>query len=300
MVRGQHRRSIHRSRCTIPAERYVSEYREYENGVADVLAFLTVGEATIERDVHMPGRNSGIDRQIDIVARGRVFGISDATLVVDCKRWASVVDVADVGSFIDMVEDVGADFGLLMVASGASEAARTRAKRARGIRVEVLTIEELEAWQPPGTLSAAFRLPASQQATAQAALRRKGFRTRVEQAPGQDNEIVLVAIRHYGANSDSGENQGLLRRTAREALAHADIEAVDVSMDITIKGGTPGHQWLEVTFGGMPVGVRVLAASEAELVTELNRVAVSLGLPRDQLDVVRPDGWLVTQLFGLP
>ena len=187
-----------------------------------------------------------------------------------------------------------------MVASGASEAARTRAKRARGIRVEVLTIEELEAWQPPGTLSAAFRLPASQQATAQAALRRKGFRTRVEQAPGQDNEIVLVAIRHYGANSDSGENQGLLRRTAREALAHADIEAVDVSMDITIKGGTPGHQWLEVTFGGMPVGVRVLAASEAELVTELNRVAVSLGLPRDQLDVVRPDGWLVTQLFGLP
>jgi hypothetical protein len=37
----------------------LSEYRDYENEVADVLAFLAGEAATAERDVRLPGRRSG-------------------------------------------------------------------------------------------------------------------------------------------------------------------------------------------------------------------------------------------------
>lgn len=36
----------------------MSEYRDYENGVADVLAFLAGDSATVERDARLPGRRS--------------------------------------------------------------------------------------------------------------------------------------------------------------------------------------------------------------------------------------------------
>jgi hypothetical protein len=91
------------------------DFREYENGVADVLAFVTAGQASVQRNVHLDGRLSGVKRQIDIFVHGRIFNFADATLVVDCKQWKSPVDVADVGSFIDLVKDVGADFGLTSV-----------------------------------------------------------------------------------------------------------------------------------------------------------------------------------------
>lgn len=35
----------------------VSEYRDYENGVADVLAFLADDSATVSRDVRLQGRS---------------------------------------------------------------------------------------------------------------------------------------------------------------------------------------------------------------------------------------------------
>lgn len=74
---------------------------EYENGVADVLAFLAGNSAVVDRDVKLPGGHSGVIRQVDVRARGRVFGMADATLMVDCKRWGKPVDVGDAGAFVD-------------------------------------------------------------------------------------------------------------------------------------------------------------------------------------------------------
>ena len=60
---------------------------EYENGVADVLAFVVGDSAVVNRDVRLPGHISGAVRQVDIQVIGCVFGVGDATLAVDCKRW---------------------------------------------------------------------------------------------------------------------------------------------------------------------------------------------------------------------
>jgi hypothetical protein len=78
----------------------VSESRDYEDGVADVLAFLADGSATVDRDVRLQGLRSGGRRQIDVVVRGRIFGMTNATMIVDYERWATPLDVKDVESFI--------------------------------------------------------------------------------------------------------------------------------------------------------------------------------------------------------
>ena len=54
----------------------VSLARDYENGVADVVAFLGGGGAHVERDVRIRGTRSGSWRQLDVVVRGRVFGLT--------------------------------------------------------------------------------------------------------------------------------------------------------------------------------------------------------------------------------
>jgi hypothetical protein len=137
---------------------------EYENGVADVLAFLANDAAVVERNVQMPGAKSNADRQIDVKVTGRIFGAGNATMVVDCKRNKKSLDVIAVGAFLGLVEDVGADIGLLVTTTGASEAAYTHAKSVRGIRLDILPIETLAAWSPrePLSLTTLFQNPCIQ------------------------------------------------------------------------------------------------------------------------------------------
>jgi len=71
---------------------------EYENAVADVLAFLAGDSATVERNVKLYGRRSKTDRQIDVVVRQRSFG-AETVLIVDAKRWDKPLDVADCRDF---------------------------------------------------------------------------------------------------------------------------------------------------------------------------------------------------------
>ena len=108
---------------------------EYENGVADVLAYLAGEAAIVERNIRMPGNRSGKRRQIDVKVTGALFGSGDATMVVDCKRYTKPIDVNHVGAFVALVEDVGADIGLLVSTVGISPAAQQYAGNVRGIRL---------------------------------------------------------------------------------------------------------------------------------------------------------------------
>jgi hypothetical protein len=45
---------------------------------------------------------------------------------------------------------------------------------------------------------------------------------------------------------------------------------------------------------------KVLVDSDAEAQRQLDELALNLRLPRDGLDVDRPDDWPVRGLFGLP
>lgn len=274
--------------------------KEYENAVADVLAFLAGDDARVERDVHMKSASGGT-RQLDVTVRGTIFGMSDALMVVDCKRWSKRIDIADAGSFKSLVEDVGADFGLLISSKGASETARILLRSARGMRVDVMSLAELAAWNPPGTRSVTYRVPRDLESSASTALRKAGFRVRPSHdARLGDDEVALDAFRHY----PRGENPDLFGPVGA-ALRSAGVEPDVISHGVVVSGGTPRHQWLEVTVDGVPIGLKVLADGEATLDAELARMKADLpamGYPlpgHAVLDAVRPDGWpLPPRMFG--
>jgi hypothetical protein len=224
-------------------------------------------------------------------------------MIVDCKRWAKPVDVTDVGTFLDLVEDVGADVGLLVTTRGGSGAAHERTRQARGVRLEVMTLEELASWAPPGTVSTEYRIPADKQGAASRALRRAGLRVSpAEGRPSTEDEVVIRVFRHYGVRSPSLEDQTGQWEQARAAMAGVGIlDPVHVSHGITINGGTPGHRWLEVTVEGHPVGLKILAASEAEAEGQLQRVrdlGARHGLPTAVVSYIKPDDWPVQGLFA--
>ena len=278
---------------------------EYENGVADVLAFLAGDSAVVERDVKLHGRHSAHLRQLDVQVRGRIFGIADASMVVDCKRWGRPVNVVHAGAFLDLVEDVGADIGLLVTTGGASRAARTRLRSARGARVEVMTLRELAAWRPRGTVTTCYRVPKDRKAAAERSLRQAGFRVMTEPEPRlAADEVGLCAFRHYGTNAPSSDVQQNAWDQAARALTKAGVQQVEIlNHGVIAGGGTPGHRWLEVAADGVPVGLKILAASEIEVREQLDQLRLSLsqrfGHPMpDVLDVVRPERWPVESMFG--
>jgi Restriction endonuclease len=279
------------------------DFREYENGVADVLAFLAGESAEVERNVRLPSRSNSRARQIDVVVRGRIFGMADATMVVDCKRHKAPVDVKAIESFIGFVEDVGADIGLLVTSSGTTESARSRASAERGVRLEVLALDELVRWSPAGTVATTYGLPADHVSAAQAALRKAGVRVRDEQAyEAQDGELLVTAFRHYGQAHPSADIQQQFHETTQGAFRKLGLEPRHVASGVTMAGGTPGHRWLEVTAAGVPSGIKVIAATEAEAEAQLDRVATTFaqaGIPREALSYVKPEDWPVTTMFGL-
>lgn len=129
----------------------MSDWREYEEGIFEILRAKAEPGAEVAADVKLPGRFSGIDRQIDIMLRGHLVGEAlpdPQMIVVDCKCWSSTVNVPDVERFIGLVDDVKADFGLLVTTTGFSDAAPRRAAGARGVQVEVIPFDELEEWRP--------------------------------------------------------------------------------------------------------------------------------------------------------
>jgi len=277
----------------------MSESTEYENGVADVLAYLVGGAAEVRRNVKLPGRRSKTPRQLDVVVFGRMFDLADGTLVVDCKRWRKRTNVVGMGAFIDLVEDVGADLGMLVTINGASQAAKRRAREARGIHVETLTLDELKRWRPPGTVTVTLRIRASREADAAKALRHAGFRVVPQIRKGTGREVALDVFRHYGSRNPSGEIQADHQDLVRRTLEGRGIAVIQVGGGITVGGGTPAHCWLKVTVADVPLGLKVLVATEAEVNAELDRIAQELGLPRGQMSVIRPTEWPVKGLFGL-
>lgn len=243
-------------------------------------------------------------RQIDVRVRGRIFGMADATLIADCKRWGKPVDVVDAGAFVDLVEDVGAEIGLLVTTEGASAAARERLHSARGTRMEVMTLQELAAWRPRGTVSTCYRVPIARRTAVERVLRRAGFRVMLGNDPRvTSDEVCLDVFRHYGIVTPSAEVQREAWSCAAKAMASAAVpEPVILSHGIVTSGGTPGHRWLEVTINGMPIGLKINAATEEEVTEQLHGVCglfPTSGSMDMVLDVIRPNGWPVQRMFGI-
>lgn len=112
-------------------------WRRYEKQIRDYLVEKCGDHAEISYDKAVDGKLSGVARQADIWVTGIFAGfIEDGTALVDCKYFSRKVDVKQVESFIAMVEDVDADFGVMFTAQGYTEAATRRVRR--GIRLRVV------------------------------------------------------------------------------------------------------------------------------------------------------------------
>lgn len=210
---------------------------EYENGVADVLAFLARDAAVVDRN-RMLGTKSGHHRRIDVRVRGRIFGTGDATMVVDCKRYTSPIDVNTVGTFVGLVEDVGADIGLLVTTAGISDAARQYACNVRGIRLDILSLEELAAWSPAGTVHFNYAVPGPLYSEAARSARRAGFRVRpvpVDDWRRIESYLGLSAFRHFGVPNPSGDVQSDARGRLLAALRKVGVtDPVGMSSGVVV------------------------------------------------------------------
>lgn len=193
---------------------------------------------TVERNVRVPPRRGQRRRQVDVLVCGRVFGLDDVTLAVDCKAWTRRVAVGDIDKFLGFLNDVGADLGLLVSASGYSAAAKSRLENERGAWVELLTLDELSAWSPSGTRSVSFRLSAAQAGRAAEALRAKGLRVRPDpELRRSDDEIVLTAFGHFGSGPTTKDE---LVTIAQAALTAAGLSAEIASAGVNRPGNLGG------------------------------------------------------------
>jgi tetratricopeptide (TPR) repeat protein len=127
------------------------DWRKYEKEIHDQFHEM-YPNAEITHNTTLLGRYSKTDRQIDILivdyAAGERFKI-----IVDGKYYSKRINVKEVEEFIGMMQDVGADKGLLITQKGYSQAALNRAHYDPSrIELDILNFLELKEFQAFGAI----------------------------------------------------------------------------------------------------------------------------------------------------
>lgn len=118
---------------------------EYEDSTLNYLQ-AKFHNSKVTKNVKILGKLSNTNRQIDVLIETQVADIY-LPIVVECKRWASKLDVADVGSFIDKLNDVGITRGMMISRNGYSQAAYQRAISEKDINLHILDFEGMASFQ---------------------------------------------------------------------------------------------------------------------------------------------------------
>ncbi len=103
------------------------KWEQLEHLVAAIQRQLAPG-AIVRHNVKLPGIQSETERQIDVLVEQNV-GQYTMRIVIDCKDYASPVDVKGVEEFYGLVQDVGAHKGALVCPKGFTKSAKKRAKK---------------------------------------------------------------------------------------------------------------------------------------------------------------------------
>jgi hypothetical protein len=117
-------------------------WKEYEKETHEYFE-TKYPNATIKYNVKLDGRKSKTKRQVDILIEEIVCGYM-IRMAIECKNWSQPLDVADVGSFIYTLEDIGVDRGIMVSRSGYSEAAKNLSYEHTNLNLHVLKFDELE------------------------------------------------------------------------------------------------------------------------------------------------------------
>ncbi|MCG7502181.1 restriction endonuclease [Tenacibaculum sp. Mcav3-52] len=115
-------------------------WKEYEKEIYKTLK-ENYPESEIEYNDSIFGLYSKIDRQIDFSLRGHIAG-KKVLGIVDCKFYNKKLHVKDIESFLGMMEDVNANFGLLITNEGYTPAAKNRVKYS-SLNLDILNFNEL-------------------------------------------------------------------------------------------------------------------------------------------------------------
>jgi len=121
-------------------------WKGYEKEIHDYFKEM-YPKADISHNVKVSGRYSKVERQIDILIEDYVAG-NRMRIVVDGKFFQENIDVKDVEMFIGMLNDCGANKGLLITQEGFSTAAINRAHfDPIDIELDILNFKDLYKFQ---------------------------------------------------------------------------------------------------------------------------------------------------------
>jgi len=100
----------------------------YEIFIRDLYAALLRDDrfATVEHNVKLPGKD--IERQIDVLVRTSVAG-HELLIVIECRDYASRLDITHLDAFYSKLQDVNASKGVLVSRRGFSKSAKSKADR---------------------------------------------------------------------------------------------------------------------------------------------------------------------------
>ncbi len=116
-------------------------WRKYERQIHQELTKIFT-DCDFQFDDKIFGKYSRIDRQIDISIRGNIGG-NKILGIIDCKYFSKNIDIKIVESFLGMLEDTKANFGLIITNKGFSSSARNRAN-VSNLRLDIIEFDELE------------------------------------------------------------------------------------------------------------------------------------------------------------
>ncbi len=105
--------------------------------------------ANVEHNVHIKGRVTEVERQVDVLVTQKV-GQYKMTIAIDCKDTKRPVDTKGVEEFSGLVNDIGANKGVLVCPSGFTKAALRTAKA-----------HQIELYRPVDTGNHKWKIKAS-------------------------------------------------------------------------------------------------------------------------------------------
>ncbi|GAB3825787.1 restriction endonuclease [Hymenobacter jeollabukensis] len=118
------------------------DWKKYEEEVFDALSAHYIND-TIIKNHKIKGRYSNRSRQIDIYIEQKING-SNYITIVDSKNYNKKIDVKTVESFISMIDDVGADYGIMISELGFTKSAFNRAfNNPKGIELDIYNFDEI-------------------------------------------------------------------------------------------------------------------------------------------------------------
>lgn len=129
----------------------MTEYMDLEKLVARIQQQLAP-RATVTHNARLLGRRTKRMRQIDVLMTERVAQF-DITIVIDCKDYKHPVDVKGVEEFSGLLDDVGAQKGVLVCPKGFTTTAKTRAE---GLQIDLYSPVDTDPhkWQVKVTIPA--------------------------------------------------------------------------------------------------------------------------------------------------